>query len=157
MELVNQSVETRITELRESWEVALDTVKKIPNNEEELSNLKDYLRDVKKLVMDPNLNALRKDPDTAVAFQINLLNEFNFIELRKEAVEEAYDMLHWTYTVEEAVQFRKGEIEIEKQKFMEALDKEKKIYVENMKSWQKRIDVVRTEFTQFEEANKYAM
>jgi hypothetical protein len=49
LELVNQSVETRIQELRESWEVALYTVRKIPGNEEELSNLKDYLRDVKKM------------------------------------------------------------------------------------------------------------
>jgi outer membrane lipoprotein-sorting protein len=116
--MVNQSVEVRIQDLHESWVVAHDTVKRIPSNEEELSNLKDYLRDVKKLVIEPNVNALRKDPDNAVAFQINLLNDFNFPDLKPEIVEEAYDMLHWSYTVEEAVQFRKGEIEIEKTKFM---------------------------------------
>merc|ERR1719506_634389 len=89
LEMVNQSVETRIEELHESWEVALQTVKRIPSNEEELSNLKDYLRDVKKNVMDPNLNALRKDPDTAVAFSIQLLNDFNYTELKKEVLEES--------------------------------------------------------------------
>ena len=36
-----------------------------------------------------------------------------------------------------------GEIEIEKQKFMEALDKEKKIFASDLISWQKRIDMVR--------------
>jgi hypothetical protein len=40
---------------------------------------------------------------------------------------------------------------------MEALEKEKKIYFEELASWGKRIEVVRTEFTKFDEANKYAM
>ena len=43
-----------------------------------------------------------------------------------------------------------GEIEIEKQKFMEALDKEKKIFASDLISWQKRIDMVRyDEFTPY--------
>ena len=38
---------------------------------------------------------------------------------------------------------RQGEIEIEKTKFMEALEKEKKIYMDDIASWGKRIEVVR--------------
>jgi hypothetical protein len=126
LEMVNQSVEVRLRELQESWEVALKTVKAVPQNEEELSTLKEYVGPpggagiVKKMVIDPNSNALRwsakkDDPDTSVASQINLLNDFKFPELRQEVVEEAYDMLHWQFTIAEAVEFRKGEIEIEKQ------------------------------------------
>jgi dynein heavy chain len=152
---LNTSAQERIKELNESWKVARQTVKAVPKNEEELASLKDYMGTINENVINPSTQTLKFGPSSIVE-QINILSDFCHKELEEELIEKVYSTFHWSFTVKQDVGFRISEIELEKTKFMEALAVEKKKYLEDLTGFAERIEAVRKDFVDYDEANKYA-
>jgi dynein heavy chain len=148
LDKVNESAETRTKELSEKWDFCQNTVRNAVQNEKELADLKEYMKDIQKVV-DPQVATLKH-----IRLQLDLLENFTY-EVRKELVEEVFDAAHWPLTIKVDVSARIREIDKEKIKFMEQLALDKEIFTKDMKKWQAKLEFVKNEMTAFEDAKNY--
>jgi hypothetical protein len=148
LDKVNDSAENRTTQLSEKWSACQDTVRNAVQNEKELSDLKEYMKDIEKIV-NPQVNTLKQ-----IRTQMDLLESFQY-SVRPELVEEVFEAGHWPLTIKVDVSARIREIDKEKIKFMDQLAVDKEVFMKDMKKWQSKLEFVKNEMTAFEEAKNY--